>query len=336
MKIAVFSFTDKGGELGDRLRQIDNHEITHYKNRQVPGGIKSLVEKTMKDYEAIVFISSTGIAIRFIGPYIRHKTKDPAIISIDDLGRFTISLLSGHLGGANKLTQEIAKHIGSIPVITTASDIRGFEALDLFIKKNNYYIEDKKDLTKIMAMMVNEKNIGFLSEDSGLIDYPHLKIIKDIGDREDIDGLILISSKKLEDLNLGIPYILLRPKNINIGIGCKKGISDTRIIEAIERELEDLNLSNKSIKEMGTVEIKKEEEGIIGGSKHYNCPLRIFTIEDIKEVEDKFEGSDFVKKTIGVSCVSEPCAYLLGGEILSYKSKHNGITISISKEKKDK
>lgn len=332
MKIAVFSFSEEGGKLGDNLIQMDNHEITHYKNREISGGIKSLVEKTMKDYEAIVFISSTGIAIRFIAPYIKHKTKDPAIISIDDLGRFTISLLSGHLGGANKLTKEIAKYIESIPVITTASDIRGFEALDLFIKKNNYYIEDKKNLTKIMAMMVNEKRIGFLSEDKEIIDYPYLKTMKDINNIEDIEALIIISSKKLENLDLKIPYILLRPKNINIGIGCKKGISGTRIIGAIERELDDLNLSNKSIKDMATVEIKKDEEGIISASRHYNSPLKIFTIEELKKVEDKFEGSDFVKKTIGVSCVSEPCAYLLGGEILSSKSKHNGITISISKE----
>lgn len=334
MKIAVFSFTQKGGELGDTLIQMTNHEIKHYKNREVSGGIKSLIERAMENYKSIVFISSTGIAIRFITPYIKHKTKDPAIISIDDLGRFTISLLSGHLGGANKLTKEIANYIDSIPVITTASDIRGFEALDLFIRENDYYIEDKTNLTKIMAMMVNEKKIGFFSEDIELIDYPHLKIIKDINSIEDVEALILISSKKMVNLNLKIPYILLRPKNINIGIGCKKGISHTRIIQAIERELDDLKLSNKSIKEMATVEIKKDEDGIIAASKYYNCPLKIFTIEELKEVEDKFEGSDFVKKTIGVSCVSEPCAYLLGGEMLSSKSKHNGITISISKEKK--
>lgn len=333
MKIGVFSFTEKGGDLGDKIKTLVTYDIVHYRNKDIEGGIKSLVDKSMEIFDALVFISATGIAVRLVAPYLKHKSQDPAVISIDDLGRFTISLLSGHIGGGNELTLELAKHIESIPVISTASDIRGFEALDLFAKKHNYHMEDKKDLTKIMAMMVNDKGIGFYSEDKVIIDYPHLKIIRDLNNIEnkDIQALIIISSSNIQTA-LEIPHIVLRPKNINIGIGCKKDISGERIIEAMDQSLDLLSLSNKSIKAMGTVEIKKNEQGIIDAAKHFSCPLEIYSIEDIREVEDKFEGSKFVKDTIGVASVSEPCAYLLGGQILLGKSKHNGITVSISKE----
>ena len=334
MNIGVFSFTEKGGELGDRIKTLDKYKVEHFRNSEIEGGIKSIVEKSMENYDALVFISATGIAIRYFAPYIVHKAKDPAIISIDDLGNFTISLISGHIGGGNEITLEIARHIGSIPIISTASDIRGFEALDLFAKKNSYLIEDKRNLTRIMAKMVNEKNIGFYSEEEVIINYPHLNIIQDlndIGNVEEVEALIIITSKKVY-LKLDIPHIILRPRNINIGIGCKKGISGEKIRQAIEESLDILNLSNKSIKEMATVELKKHEQGIIYVSKHYDCPLRIYTIEELQEVESLFEGSQFVKDTIGVSSVSEPCAYLLGGEIHLGKSKHNGITISIAKE----
>lgn len=332
MKILVFSFTDKGGDLGDKIKTLDRYDIVHYRNKDIEAGIKSLVEASMANYEGLVFICATGITVRLIAPYLKDKFQDPAIISIDDLGKFTISLLSGHIGGGNALTLDIAKHIESIPVISTASDIRGFEALDLFAKKNNYYMENRKNLTKIMTMMVNEKRIGFYSEDNMVIDYPNLEIMKDLNNikNKEIQALIIVSSNNMKN-SLKIPHIILRPKNINIGVGCKKDIPGDRIILAIEESLDLLKLSNKSIKAMGTVEIKKDEQGIIEASKRFNCPLRIFTIKELQAVENLFEGSEFVKDTIGISSVSEPCAYLLGGEILLGKSKHNGITISISK-----
>lgn len=335
MKIVCLSFTEKGKELGNKLGELSKENrqyiIHHYANKEVEGGIKSLLNNIWREYDGIIFISSTGIAVRMINPYIKDKTIDPAVVVIDDCGRFSISLLSGHLGGANELADWIGKKINAIPVITTASDNRKIEAVDLFAKNNNYYIEDMKSLTKITAMMVNEKVIGFYSEDDTVIDYPNLIILEDLDYMpSNIDGVIIVSSEKIKLLNYEIPTIDLRPKNINIGIGCRKGMEGRRIIEAIEEALDEVSLSNKSIKTIGTVEVKKDEKGIIEAAKYFNCPMKIFTIDEIKEVEDKFEKSQFVKDTIGVYSVSEPSAYLLGGRLITKKSKHNGITISIS------
>lgn len=286
----------------------------------------------VKEYDGLIFISATGIAVRFMNPYIINKTLDPAVVVVDDGGNFSISLLSGHIGGANRLAQWVGDIIGAIPVITTASDNRGIESIDLFAMKNNYHMEDMEAVKDITAMMVNKNKIGFYSELKEIIKYDNLKILDNYKDKDhSIQGVIIVSSQKRID----IPYekhCRLIPKNINIGIGCRRGMEGKRIIEAIENILTQLNLSSKGIKAIGTIEVKKDEIGIIEACNHFNCPLKIFTLEEIKKIEDNFPKSQFVKKTIGVYSVSEPSAYLLGGKILTGKIKIDGITISVAKE----
>lgn len=329
MKLICFSFSEMGGRLGESLEDLKEYSIVHYRSRELTGGIRLAVERAWGKYEGIVFISATGIATRLIAPYIEHKTKDPAIIVIDDLGRYVISLLSGHLGGANEIASYISKEIDGLPIITTASDGRGFQSIDIFARDNDYHMENMKSITRLTSMMVDGKKIGFYSEDRPTLDYPSLEILESLDDVSDISGIIIVSSERLIT---DIPHTNLVPKNINVGIGCRKGMEGERIITAIEEVLSGLNISNKAIKSIGTVEVKKDEQGIIDAARHYNCQLKIFTIEDIMKVEDRFEKSQFVKDTIGVYSVSEPCAYLLGGEFISMKTKHNGITISITKE----
>lgn len=333
MKIACFSFTDEGKKIGDKLILLVNEDytFTHFHNSEIEGGIKSLIAYAWNDYDGLIFIGATGIAIRMINPFIDHKTKDPAVIVIDDLGRYVISLLSGHIGGANDLTHYISEEINGLPIITTASDSRGIESIDMFAKKNDYYMEDMNSITTLTSMMVNGKKIGFYSEDRTKINYNNLIVLKELENLDkDIEGLIVVSSIITKDIKA--PYTILRPRNINIGVGCRKGIEGDRIIESIKSSFKEAHLSINSIKSMGTVEVKKDEAGILEAAKFYNCPLKIYTIEEIQQVEDMFEKSKFVKDTIGVYSVSEPVAHLLGGQLITRKSKHNGITISISKE----
>lgn len=336
MKIACISFTQQGKEIGEKLvkssSKNNKYVVHHFINDEIHGGIKTRMDFFVKEYDGLIFISATGIAVRFMNPYIINKTLDPAVVVVDDGGNFSISLLSGHIGGANRLAQWVGDIIGAIPVITTASDNRGIESIDLFAMKNNYHMEDMEAVKDITAMMVNKNKIGFYSELKEIIKYDNLKILDNFQDIDhSIQGVIIVSSQKRID----IPYekhCRLIPKNINIGIGCRRGIEGKRIIEAIENILTQLNLSSKGIKAIGTIEVKKDEIGIIEACNHFNCPLKIFTLEEIKKVEDNFPKSQFVKKTIGVYSVSEPSAYLLGGKMLTGKIKIDGITISVAKE----
>lgn len=292
MKLACLSFTDKGRLLGERLLDLDgdNYEMEHFPNSETPGGIKEFLESSWSKYDGFIFISATGIAVRMCQPYIESKAKDPAIVVIDDEGKFSISLLSGHLGGANEIAKSIGDFIGATPVITTASDNRGIDSIDMFAKGNGYYIEDLSSVTKITSMMVNNKTVGIYTEDGNLINYPNLIKVGDLNNIEpSVEGIIIVTST--EDIGpIDIPHTILRLKNINIGIGCRKGKEVETVMEAIELALKSSNLSSHSVKSMGTVEIKKDEAGIIKAADHYNCPLEIFTIKDILPLEDMFQN----------------------------------------------
>ena len=334
MKVACFSFTDRGSEIGDKLQSLKDgkYNIDHYSNGDIDGGIKNKMQSIWNEYDGLIFISAVGIAMRMSVPYVKDKIQDPALVVVDDLGKFSISLLSGHLGGANQLAHDIADKLGAMPVITTATDNRNIESIDMFAKSNNYIIEDIKSLTKLTSMMVNGKTIALYTEDDKYINYKNTEIIKNLKDiSSNIEGVIIVSSKESVG-DIPIPFTILRPKNINIGIGCKKGVEKSRIVESIKDEFKRQNLSLKSIKAIATVEVKKDEKGIIESSLYFNCPLKIFSLDEIKAVEDNFSKSQFVKDTIGVYSVSGPVAFLLGGKMIKEKSKHNGITVSISKE----
>lgn len=339
MKIACLSFTHNGGEIGKKIltsynmEQLYIEEVHLYENSQVQGGIRSILEKIVREYDGIVFISATGIAVRMIAPYIKNKIHDPAVVVVDDMGRYAISLLSGHIGGANELSENIASIIGAQPIITTASDGRGIESVDMFAKRLDLYIESMNEAKELTSMMVNGKKIGFCSEVKGNIDYENLVHVdfRDIHiSAKDIEGIVCVTSNQKVDVNQ--PCCLLRPKNLNIGIGCRKGIEGQRVIDAIYKVLNENNLSEKSIRTISTVEIKKDEKGILAAAEHFNCPMKIYTLEEIKRVEDKFEKSEFVKENVGVYSVCEPCCYLTGGDIVVKKTKINGITVAISKE----
>lgn len=336
MKIISYSFSDLGANLGHTLENDIELGINHIKSSDLGRKVSDDLKDTFYSNDAIIFIGATGIAVRLIAPFIKHKAKDPAIICIDDKGRYVISLLSGHLGGANELSENIAKKINAQAIITTASDSRGIESIDLFAQRYNYHMENMLNMTEVTRLMVDGKKILFFSENNNSINYSNLEIIKDLSSiniTEDIEGAIFVTSN-IPDLSKidNIPVCILRPKNINVGIGCRKGVEKIRIIEAVESLFKELKLSDKSIKSFASVEVKKDEEGIIEAAKYFDADFKIFTIDEIDKVDDHFNKSEFVKKTIGVYSVAEPSAYLLGGEFKSMRTTHNGITLSVTKE----
>lgn len=336
MKLLAFSFSDEGAKIGKKLEESLDYNIGHLTSRELEVRVSEYLEDKWDSLDGVVFIGAMGIAVRIIAPLILHKTSDPAVVVIDDLGENSISVLSGHLGGANQLAEELADYLGARPIITTASDKRGIEALDLFAKKNNYEMEDMKTITRLTRKMVDGKKIAWFSEEKELIDYPHLKIFTSLEDMRadgEIEGAILVTSSLIGQKEMGsLPYTILRPKNLNIGIGCRKGVEADRIKAAIGDLFQELKLSQASIGKIGTVEIKKDEAGIIETADYYGVDMTIFSLEEIGRVDHKFKGSDFVKKTIGVYAVAEPSAYLLGGKIISKRTSHEGITLSVTKE----
>ncbi|MBU3143723.1 cobalt-precorrin 5A hydrolase [Clostridium sp. CF012] len=318
MKIACIAFTRSGEAIAERIKYCSDYEVHMYSKENYKINLNNI----FKDYDGIVFISSTGVAIRISAPFIKSKQVDPAIVVVDDLGRYSISLLSGHIGGANELADSIAECLKCQAIITTASDGRGIEAVDMFAKGNNLFIESFDDAKKITSMMINGEAIKLESEIEAKIGYTNI-----VKNHE--AGAIFICSKL--DINYDKPSCILRPKNITVGVGCRRGKTMDEIIPAIMRVFIDNDLSINSIKQIATVDVKQDEKGIIDACQYLNCEMVVISREAIKVVQDKFNKSAFVEDIIGVSSVCEPCAFIAGGEIIVGKTAINGITIAISK-----
>lgn len=321
MKLAIITVTEKGVEKAFFIKEkieCDIFTISKFMREGtflIENGLQNFFERIISKYDTFLFITATGIAVRTIAPFIKSKDKDPAILTMDEEGNFIISLLSGHLGGANEATKTLSEIIKSIPVISTASDVSGKIAVDTIAMKINGKLESLETAKKVTSLIVAGKEVI-------------LKVPSNM-ENENPDGIIIISNRK----NIEISKII--PQNIVIGIGCRKGKEKEKIIDAVKESLDELNICEESIRLFSTVDVKKNEIGIIETAKFFDRELRIISCDEVRKIEDRFEKSEFVKKSIGVSSVSAPSAFIASGrngKFLVEKLKHDGITISIFEE----
>ena len=294
--------------------ESENVENLFVINERVP----ILLEKTFDKYDLHIFVAALGAVVRIIEGKFKSKDTDPAVITVDDHANFVISLLSGHLGGANEECKKIANGIGAIPVITTASDVGGKIAVDTLSQKIKAKLESLEDAKRVTSLIVNGENVSI-----------HLP--KNIVENDkNCTGAIIISNRK----NIEISKII--PKNIILGIGCKRNTPKEKIIEKINYVMETQNLEMSSIKRSASAWVKSDEIGLLEAMEELNIPIDFFEKEEILKVENLVEErSEFVKNQIGVYGVSEPCAYLASGKRGSFlvkKVKLGGVTISIFEE----
>lgn len=178
MEIKIISFSAKGCskaaeiakglEAMDSLYSCENFSPQRYiADDRTAALSESLDTWTAKNFacsDALIFVGAAGIAVRAIAPQVKQKTEDPAVVVVDELGRYAISLLSGHLGGANLLARAVAGVIRAEAVITTATDINERFSVDTFAKDNGLYIEDMKLAKEISAAVLRDEKIGFISD----------------------------------------------------------------------------------------------------------------------------------------------------------------------------
>ena len=325
MKLAVITVTEKGVRNGLKIKEKINCDVftiskfMKEKTLLIENGLQNFFEKNLLKYDTFLFITASGIAVRTIAPFIKSKDKDPAVLTMDEEGNFIISLLSGHLGGANEAAKILGEITGAVPVISTASDVSGKIAVDTIAMKINGKLESLESAKKVTSLIVAGKEVD-------------IKVPENM-ENENPQGVILISNRK----NIEIAKII--PQNIVVGIGCKKNKEAEKIIDAVKDSFEKLNLCEESIRVFATVDIKENEVGIIGTAEYFGKELKIISREDIQKIENNFETSQFVKKSIGVGAVSAPCAFIGGngrGKFLAEKLKYEGITISIFEEETKK
>ena len=293
-------------------------------------------EKSLTEYvgewfdkvDAIVFISAAGIAVRCIAPYLKHKSKDPAVVVMDETGKFCISLLSGHAGGANELAERIADLSGALPVITTATDREHKFAVDVFAKKNGLLITDWEMAKKISVQILAGKRIGFCS------DMPiEGSVPAEIAMEEPAQTGIWVSYKAFSSY-LYEETLQLVPRSITIGIGCRKDTPEGKIEKAVERCLEEQNIRFQAVERMASIDLKKEEKGILSYCERKGIPFVTYPAGRLKEIEGSISESAFVEQTTGVPNVCERSALAASeGSLLCGKKIYDGVTIALAEKK---
>lgn len=330
MRAAVISFTEKGRILSQKIADFLNETYTAERfcfhshtdeNAQSFDDVYALAAKLFNACDALVFVCASGIAVRAIAPHIRSKANDPAVIVIDDCGKFVIPLLSGHIGGANRFAQLIAENIGAVPVITTATDVGGRFSPDSFAKANGLVITDLDASKKIASAVLDGEKIGLLSE------YPCENIPPEISlDKACKIGIYIGTddAKKPFETTLFLP-----PKNIVVGIGCKRGTSCEMIEAHVTACFEAARISEERLCAAATIDIKSDEKGLLEFCRKRKIRLLTYSAEELMSVNGSFESSDFVLKTTGTDNVCERSIVCSGADPILPKTAGNGITAAL-------
>lgn len=346
-KVSVLAITKNGIIIGEKLKELfpnwdifapeklsnKNNEITWYSEATT-----NKIIELFKNSNALICLFSLGAVIRLIAPHLKDKKTDPAVIVIDDKTNFVISALSGHIGGANELTQQIAEKLDALPVITTAADVNKTIAVDLVGKEFGWKIDDETTVTKISAHMVNEEAIGVYQQTGNKEWYKQLP--KNVKIYDSLDELkksnskahLIISDKIIEE-DLSQESVIYRPKSLVIGIGLHWDTTKDTIKEGIEFCLDKFNLSSKSIAKLVSIKKPEDVKGLIELGKEMKIPVEYVDREELAEIITP-NPSNTVKAFEGTASVSEAAAIKVSkGELIVEKQKFPpNLTVAIARK----
>ncbi len=338
MRAAVLSFSRQGATLGRRIAALLRDQdikaelyttskyIEQADDQLISGGLSRLMEELFTKVGLVVFVGSCGIAVRGIAPCLKSKAHDPAVLVVDDRANYVISLVSGHIGGANRYARELAASLGATPVITTATDVNARFSVDAWAAEQGLYIDSMKNAKEVSAVIL-EQDVGFDSDFSLNSPLPAgLKLIE--------DGEIGICISCLRK-SAFVTTLLLVPKALHLGIGCRRGTPLKAIEEAVKMVLKEHKIHPRSIKAVASIDLKQDEEGLLAFIKRYQYGSSFYSADQLKVVEGEFTPSDFVQAITSVENVCERSAVLSAGidcKLLVRKTVLNGVTVAVAQE----
>ena len=345
--VSVLAITKNGINIGERLKELfpnwdifvpsklsnENKSITWYSE---PTSDKII--ELFKNSNALICLFSLGAVIRLIAPYLKDKKTDPAVIVIDDKTNFVISVLSGHIGGANELTQEISEKLNALPVITTAADVNKTIAVDLVGREFGWKIDDETTVTKISAYMVNAEPIGVFQQTGNKKWYKELpKNVTIYNSLEELkksnSKAYLIISDTIIDNELAQESVIYRPQSLVIGIGLHWDTTKDTIKDGIEHCLKKFNLSSKCIAKLVSIKKSEDVQGLIDLGEEMKIPVEYVNREELAEIITP-NPSNTVKAFEGTASVSEAAAIKISnGELIVEKQKFPpNLTIAIARK----
>ncbi|WP_291300838.1 cobalt-precorrin 5A hydrolase [Desulfosporosinus sp. BICA1-9] len=357
-KIALVSLTDRGLDTIQRigeglpntvLQKVYIHEkvLGQTKNQgeaqkhelqlQIFTRLRDIVPRLWQEYSVLIFVMATGIVVRQIASLIEGKDRDPAVLVLDEAGKFVIPLLSGHLGGANAWAHQISAQLGALPVITTATDVRGMVAPDEYARRYGWKVEPIDHLPAVNRLLLEQNRLNvwasypLKSEHHTWVSDPHYHFLSE---KEKDQANVIIDAFPHSSLKVDCLYLV--PPILSVGVGCRRGVSSEVILERIRTSVEQLGASLKAISGIYSVDLKSDEVGLIEAAKYLRVPFQTYRADELQAVnlQEQLSRSNFVREKIGVDGVCE-AASLLGakrGRLVLPKTKGQGVTVAISIE----
>ncbi|AEG59179.1 cobalt-precorrin 5A hydrolase [Desulforamulus ruminis] len=340
--IAVLALTRGGARLAGRLGHLLPDQVHLYLPRrlcegELPGQAfpfdrwQQAAGKVFAGYRRILFIMASGIVVRTLAPLLDSKQTDPAVVVLDEKGRFAISLLSGHLGGANELARQIAEVLGAMPVITTATDVNDAPALDLLARELACRIYPPSEIKRFNRFLVEGEQVILYSRWALSPEYRAGFTYIDRQEDIPLGHPVVYITNRIVPLGPQ-PRLLLRPRNLVVGVGCRRGVKADQIIGAIKAVFKGEKLSLLSLQALATVDVKMKEPGLLQAAEYFKVPLVEVGREQIEALSGQFAPSDFVKQSIGVGGVCEPAAMTASGQgkIIIPKQKMGPVTVAVA------
>ena len=317
MRTAIISFTAQGAKTALRLseglrRSPKAGNARAVRLGELGVGLDEFTRRAFQEEDGLIFVGAAGIAVRAVAPYVRDKTKDPAVVVVDELGRFAIPILSGHIGGANELARMAASILGAVPVITTATDLHQAFAVDVFASKNGLAIESMEEAKRISSAVLDGEKIGFFSD---FFVEGTAPAALTPGEWQNHNVYITWSQERLpsgaqESWAGGRKLLRLFPRTACLGMGCRRGIPPEAAEAAAKAALLGSGLSRMALGALATIELKRDEAALRGLAEQWGLDFCTFSASELGRAQGTFEESEFVRRTAGVGNVCERAAVL--------------------------
>ena len=329
MRLAVFAFSRGGCTTARRVTAaLPEGEFACYTMERFQESGFLPLDKTVygacfSTVDALVFVGACGIAVREIAPYVKSKKTDPAVLCIDECGRFVIPLLSGHIGGANALAVRLAERLDATAVVTTATDVHGRFAVDAWAARQGCALSNM-GLAKAVAAEILERDVPLCSQ------FP-------------IAGALPEGTCTGEKGPLGIfigwrvrsPFdhtLRLIPRVLHVGIGCRRGTAAGAIEAAVEAVFTENGLDTAAICGVYSIDLKQDEAGLLAACERHHWAVHFYTAQQLRDAEGDFTPSDFVCSVTGVDNVCERAARLGAEKLIVRKTARDGVTVAVAAE----
>lgn len=367
MRLAVISFTKSGswlcGKLTKRLQELGNTCTGYVQPRflnevqEIPGlcpfagSLNNWTGQQFAQVDGLIYIGAAGIAVRAIAPFLQDKMTDPAVVVLDEQAQFVISLLSGHIGGANELAGLVGEITGATPVITTATDVNQKTAIDVWAKKRGLVLSDRTLAKETAAALLAEEAVGFYS------DYPLNEPVPEGFVKGELGRMqVWLTARVVPGPEHMVSWfcdadgqiLRLIPPSLAVGVGCRKGVPAEIIATRIRQVFAEANLDMRAIAGLFSIHLKQHEEGILKTAAELQVPFCTYSAEVLGKVTEaeslpphdrrktSITSSAFVQMITGVDNVCERAALAgagIGAELLVCKQVGDGVTVAVAEKK---